>query len=258
MEDRKLKKDLEEALRKEADQYFSLRPLSGRVYALSFPSYYGNGDMADIFLDATDPTSLRLTDKGFTLMRLSGLERLDQKSVEKNVGAIVRDRGLDWEGGVFSLACPPGQILPTAGSFSQALAEIVGLVSIDRNTGRSIFLEDFDHLIRKNFQAFKPKKDYQPIEEEGDYRVDYLLKNPFNGQEVFLYAVANDRKAKEVISSLLFFQWHRLSFRGVLVFDDPHDISSRDLRRLKDVGDWTYSSLADFGESGLMDLQRSS
>ena len=115
------------------------------VLMLESPFTFPDGDHYPIYLSETPGGSVKLSDRGHTLMHVSYEHDVD--SFHEGARAslreqIVRETGIDEEEGVFSIEAPPDQVATALFRFGQASTKIHDLTFLSRDRVSSTFYED--------------------------------------------------------------------------------------------------------------------
>ena len=217
------------------------------VLMLESPFTFPDGDHYPIYLSETPGGSVKLSDRGHTLMHVSYEHDVDsfyegaRASLREQ---IVRETGIDEEEGIFSTETPPDQVATALFRFGQALTKIHDLTFLSRDRVSSTFYEDLRGLLFTMLDEDHVDTDYIPpdVPNGNNYPVDYQFPGT-NGQPVFLYGVPSRDKARLTTIMLSHFLLHGLAFESVIVFADQQEIPRLDLARLTNVAGTAVASL---------------
>jgi len=217
------------------------------VLMLDTPFTFPDGDHYPIYLTETGNGSIRLSDRGHTLMHVSYDHDVDSfftgtRAVLRE--QIVRDYGIKEKDGVFAVDTDPAQLADALFRFGQAMTKIYDLTFLSRHRTASTFYEDLKEMLFTILDRDKVEVDYVPqgIPNASVYLVDYR----FDGRDdrpVFLYGVASQSKARLTTISLSHFLLHDLAFDSLIVFADQQTLPRADLARLTNVCGPAVSSL---------------
>lgn len=217
------------------------------VLMLESPFTFPDGDHYPVYLSETASGSVKLSDRGHTLMHISYEHDVDAfySGVRASLREqIVREYGIDEEEGVFSMEVAPSQIANALFVFGQALTKIHDLTFLSRDRTASTFYEDLKALLFTIVDEESVDIDYIPgsVPDGNNYPVDYHIKGR-ESRPLFLYGVPNRDKARLTTISLSHFLLHKLVFDSMIVFSDQQEIPRLDLARLTNVSGTAVSSL---------------
>ncbi len=217
------------------------------VLMLSSPFAFPDGDCYSIYLSENNSGSIRLSDRGHTLMHVSYEHDVD--ALYRGPCAIFRERiiresGIEEDNGVFSVEVSPKDAVEALFKFGQALTRIYNLSIWSREQSDSTFYDDLESLLFRLVDKKKIEPDFVPpnIPNGEYYSVDYRLEGR-EKSSVFLFGIPNRDKARLTTLMLSHFLRHRLSFESILVFEDMQEIPRIDLARLTNVAGTAVSSL---------------
>ena len=190
---------------------------------------------------------MKLSDRGHTLMHVSyehDVELFYEGARASLREQIVRESGIEEDGGIFSIETPPDQVAGALFRFGQALTKIHDLTFLSRERVTSTFYEDLRGLVFTILDEEGVETDYIPPEvpDANHYPVDYRFEGK-DGRSVFLYGIPGRDKARLTTIMLSHFLLHRVPFESVIVFADQQDIPRLDLARLTNVAGTAVASL---------------
>ncbi len=210
---------------------------------------FPDGDGYSIYLSETASGSLRLSDRGHTLMHISYEHDVDS-FLDGTKGAhlerIVQEEGLNWEdeGRALCLDTSPEHLSNALFSFGQALTRVYDLAMLSRSNTATSFYDDLSDLLLRVVDEERVVRDYQPeVDNAQHYPVDYRIDGK-SEIPLFIYGIPNRDKARLTTIMLSYFHLNELNFESILVFQDQSEIPRVDLARLSDVGGEMISSLA--------------
>jgi len=235
---------------------YSFIPIIGvpDLFQIIVPFEHPDTDLLEIYAKkSTGSDNVLLTDMGVTLMRLSYTVDIDSESSKKYVNAIVTDQGLTEENGTISLNAQTTNLENSINFFIQGVSKIFAISSLSKGVKESIFSELLEDFIFRQTSAFCPEKDYTPVVGNDDYVVNFRYGYPDTKRPIFLFSVSNSYKAREVLSSMLFFMKKEIPFKSAVVYEDidSPSLTARDRRKLLDISDKQFSSLEAFKENGI-------
>ncbi len=220
---------------------------------------FPDGDRYPIHLAKAGPGGLRLSDHGHTLMHISYEHDIDaflDGTRGMLLERIMRETGLQWDGGDFCLDTPHERLPEAIFAFGQALTRIYDLTLLSRSNVGSTFYDDLADILSRLVDESKIQRDYQPdVPNAQAYSVDYRIEGK-NDVPLFLYGILNRDKARLTTILLSHFHMHKLKFESVLVFENQTEIPRIDLARLSNVGGDMISSLESHEDFKRKVLQR--
>lgn len=223
------------------------RPGIQQVFA---PLYHEDGDMISIFLDIPKNAdiapheTIRISDHGLTLMRLSYSFEIDTPNKERIFQKILAENGVSESDGVLFIETIPESLYPALMQFSHTIAKICNMRQFKREVLNSLFEEMLDDLITNTLKKYNPQGSVFPLLDRDDLEVDYQLKP--NGIPYYLFGVKDNAQARLATIACLEFQKARLPFKSVIVHEDFDKLSRKDRTRLTSACDKQFPSLQDF------------
>ncbi|MDD3593946.1 MAG: DUF1828 domain-containing protein [Candidatus Gastranaerophilales bacterium] len=220
------------------------------IYQIIAPFFHEDGDMVEMFLEVNQNNMLRFCDYGLTVMKLSYyLEELS-KTNQRVYNEILKENSLDQENGNIFLDTDLDNLNTDFLHFAETLSKISSLKYFDSHRQKSIFYDVLSELISDSFKDINVKKDFVPIKEYPENKVDYA----FEGKErsLYLFGVKDNNKALDVVASCLEFKQKGSKAQSVVVYDDfsKMNLSTRTLARLLRNTDKQFMDLTQFKEEG--------
>ena len=226
----------------------SFVPVSLGVYQIVAPFLHADGDLLEIYLKTLKDEDhyVELTDLGMTLMHLSYSTDLDKESTMSFIRSLIREQRFTFENGVISYAAPLEGLENQINYYAQGLSKIMSATALSRDVRESIFYEQFRVFVFNKLKEYNPQKDYIPLQNHTEYAVDYLCQKSSDQRPIYLFPIKNSYKAKDVLSTILFFRSKSVSFRSVAVYEDLDAITEKDRRRIINITDKNFYTIEDF------------
>jgi len=229
----------------------SFREKRPKLLQVVAPIFHEDGDMIDLFIDfrGDDPSTIRLTDGGLTLMRLSYSFDIDTPNKQRILNRILDENQIEMNRGELTLRTKPESIFPSLLAFAQVIAKVTSLTFLKRQVISSLFYEMLNDFIREQLSRFSPLPRYFPIRDRPELEVDWMF--PLEKKPLFLFGVRDSSKARLTAISCLEFQKVEIPFRSVVVHEDFEDgLRKSDQRIVTSAADKQFTSLEDFVENG--------
>lgn len=228
-----------------------------QVVQLSLPYYHEDGDRFDIYLKQKEDGAFLLTDAAMTVMRLSYSYDLSTEKKLEVFHRILKENALAEDDGAIQLEVPSLSVLPAyIYQYAQGLAKVSSMKYFSREVVASLFFEELEDFVNEKLAQYHPQRKVYPIEGKEEYPVDFLLKPDNSPKSVYLFGINSNDKANLATivcqQALLMNQ----AFVSVVVCEDVERLSKKHRKRLSDVCDKPYSSLAACREFGTQYLER--
>jgi hypothetical protein len=210
------------------------------------PLFHEDGDMVDIFLDLpkSPNESIRITDHGMTLMRLSYSYDVDTTTKRRILDRILSENGIEEDRGRLSLCTTQERLYPALLQFAQTVAKVSSMQAFKREVMQNLFYEMIDDFVSNNLSRFNPVESYLPMTDRDDLAVDWKFGLP---TPIFLFGVRDNAKARLAALACREYLIRHISFRSVIVHEDfENGLSKKDRSRITNASDKQFTSLADF------------
>jgi len=238
--------DILENLKSEFNHHVSFREKRPGIMQVLAPLFHEDGDMVDIFLDLPKPPSesIRISDHGMTLMRLSYSYDVDTPTKQRILNRILSENGIAEDRGRLILNTTQEHLYPALLQFAQTVAKVSSMQAFKREVMQNLFYEMLGDFVKTELSRFHPIEGYLPISDRDDLEVDWKLSLP---RDVFLFGVRDNAKARLAALACREFQRLPISFRSVIVHEDfENDLSRKDRSRITAAADKQFTSLSDF------------
>jgi len=238
--------DILGTLKSELNGHVSFREKRPGVVQVLAPLFHEDGDMVDIFLDVPEPSSesIRISDHGMTLMRLSYVYDVDTPTKRRILDRILAENGITQDHGRLHLETTPERIYPALLQFAQTVAKVSNMQVFKREVIQNLFYELLGDFVKSTLGPYRPTEDFQPIPGRDDLEVDWRLSMP---REIFLFGVKDNAKARLAALACREFQMSQIRFRSVIVHEDfENGLSKKDQSRITNAADKQFTSLSDF------------
>lgn len=238
--------DIEIKLRDKISNEISLREEGINRFRIFNPYEFDDGDHFSIFLKKENG-NWKFTDEAHTIMHLSydmDVSALKKEGTrQKILTNTISNFGLEENEGTLSIKIDDEDFGSAFYNFIHALIKITDLSYLTRELVRSTFYEDFRSLIKETVTEDRLTFEYThpDYDREGKYVVDCRI----NGmpKPIFLFAVLNDSKCKDVMISMYQFERWGLKYHSVSIFEDQETINRRVLAKFSDIGEKQFSAL---------------
>lgn len=217
------------------------------------PFNHEDGDPIEMFLESRSG-SVRISDEGLTLMRLSYTFDPDTEFRRRVLERIVSENGLKLEGGKLFIDATVDNLYPYLMQFVQTIGKISSMRFFQRETAKFQFSELLRKIAMANFDRFHPQESCFPLPGQEEYEVEFCYNS--RPRPVYLFGVNSSAKARLATISCLKFLNERLRFVGAVVLEDLDCIPKKDEARLFSAVDKVFPSLDDFERNGERFLER--
>ena len=242
-----------EILRTQFNDYINFQERRPGIFQLIVPLYHEDGDMVDIFLEDRNG-SIRISDMGMTLMRLSYSYDIDTVNKERIFHRILSENHVCEENGNLYIDTDLGSLYPTILQFSQTIAKVANMRLYKREVIQNLFYELLAEFVDEKLGQYNPRPHFIPIAQRDELEVDFTLE--MKPHPVYLFGVKDSAKARLVTISCLEFQRANLPFTSFAVHEDFDSLTRRDRNLITSAADKQYTSLADFRENAIKNLDR--
>ena len=231
------------------------RKKSEGAYKILLPFYHEDGDMYDVYLEMPldGSETLRITDRGLTLMKLSYATDISAKTKKKMIAAIAAQNNVAVDNGEIFIESTRSAFQQALYPFMQAIIKVSGLDELSKETVKSMFYEMFVDFVESSFMDRGLTRDYAPIESDNNLKVDFMIAS---NKPVFLFGVRDKTKASKVIISCLNFQQSNIPFRSLVVHDNFEKLDSFNKKQITNISDKQFCTLDDFVRDGASYVRR--
>lgn len=242
-------------VKEEFNSFFSLKEKRENILQVIAPLYHADGDMMEIFLsENAGGDTIRISDYGLTLMRLSYTLDIDTPSKEKIFNKILSEDSIQNENGILFINVKPEYIYHGLMQLSQAISKITNMRLYKREVIHSLFFELLDEYIMDKLQKYEPKKKFYPLPEHDEYEVNYCFNH--RRKPIYLFGVNNTDKARLATISCQKFISEKINFHSLIVLESLDIINKKDQARLMSAADKQFPSLDDFQVHALEYIER--
>ena len=132
--------------------------------------------------------------------------------------------------------------------FIQALLKITDVSYLSRERVQSTFMEDFHELLHEKVKTTHMVFEWHDSDRDpqANYKVDCLINEM--PKPLFVYALANDNKARDATISLHQFKEWGISFSSVGIVKDEKATSRKVLTRFRDICDACFIDIKKSGK----------
>lgn len=226
--------------------FIDVKETRPNLYQVVAPFYHEDGDMVEIFIENKN-NHIMICDKGMTLMKLS--YDIDIKNTnEKIFNQMLKENYLDIENGNIFIDSDVETLNSKFLQFAQTISKISGLKYFTAHRQRNIFYEILGEYVKETFINMQYTEKFVPLERYKDYVVDYMFNT--KQKPIYLFAVKDDNKAKDVIIANQAFKLEKVPFKSVVVYQDYSSISKLTQERILRVTDKPFLDIEQFKEEG--------
>ncbi len=185
-----------ESLKAEFGGRLELREKRPGILQLFAPLFHEDGDMLDVFLDfsKSDTGTVRISDHGMTLMRMSYSYDVDTPAKRRIFNTIVAESGIQAETGRLFLDSTIQSLYPSLLQFAQAVIRVSNMQAFKREIVRSLFYEDLGTFIAESLGDYQPVQGAVPIPGRDDLEVDWSFTA--SARSILLFGVRDSAKAR--------------------------------------------------------------
>jgi hypothetical protein len=238
--------EIESKLKDKISREISLGEEGINRFRIFNPYEFDDGDHFSIFLKKENG-NWKFTDEAHTIMHLSydmDVSALKKEGTrQKILTNIISNFGLEEYDGSLSIKIDNEDFGGAFYNYIHALIKITDLSYLSKEIVRSTFYEDFRDLISESVPQERLTFDYThpDYDKEGKYVVDCRI----NGmpKPVFLFAIPNDSKCKDVMITMYLFEKWGVKYHSVSIFEDQEQINRRVLAQFSDIGEKQFSAL---------------
>ena len=236
---------IENDLRESVSKQVALQSEGVNRYRVFTPFEFEDGDHYAIVLKK-EKNNWRFSDEAHTLMHMSydmDILALKRGNRQKILTNILSNFEIVENGGELSLNVIEDNFGGALYNFIQALTKITDISYLSKEQVRSTFYEDFKSFLQESVPADRLTFDFSNDEFDRDHK--YPVDCRINGmpKPLFLFAIPNDNKCRDVIISLLQYERWGLKYQSVSIFEDQETINRRVLAKFSDVSEKQFSAL---------------
>ena len=214
------------------------------IYQLLAPFYHEDGDMIEIFFEKRNDNTIRISDHGMTLMRLSYSYELDTDKKREIFNRIISENQLNFMDGDIYTDAKPESFYTAITQFAQVIAKVSNMRMYKKEVIRSLFYELIKEFVETELNKYKVQFSVTPIPDRPELEVDYLFEN--GKRPLYLFAVKDDNKAKLVTISCLEFLTRNIPFKSAVVYEDIESLSKLGKRLILSRTDKQFPDFEDF------------
>lgn len=237
--------EIENNLKEKVSSEISLLEEGLNRYRVFTPFCFDDGDHFSIVIKKIGPNWL-FTDEAHTLMHMSyemDISTLKKGTRQKIISNTLENFGMSENDGELILQIEGENYGNTFYNYIQALTKITDITYLNKEQVRSTFYEDFKYFITETVEPNRITLDY--THPEYDKGKKYIVDCCINGMDkpIFLFAIPNDSKCKDVMISMYQFERWGIKYHSVSIFEDQETINRRVLAKFSDIGEKQFSSL---------------
>ncbi|MDR2771513.1 MAG: DUF1828 domain-containing protein [Clostridiales Family XIII bacterium] len=225
---------------------FRLQQKSSTKYQLIAPIFHEDGDMMSIFVEE-DGNTVRISDNGISLMRLSYTFDVDTDNKKKQLSAIITAQNADNRNGDLILTVPRSEIYSGVMRYAQMVSQVCNLDILSRETVSDLFYDDLERAIAEHFSKYKFKKDYINPKYK-DLPIDYAFLD-FD-TPAYLFGAKDTNKANQITICCLSMLRFDVSFKSIAVFNEIDSLNRFARDNLMNVANTVFSNVQGFLERG--------
>ena len=226
--------------------YIDVKEIRPNLYQVIAPFYHEDGDMVEIYIENYG-NNIKICDLGMTLMKLSYDIELKNTN-EKIFNQILKENYLDIENGNIFIDSNLETLNSKFLQYANTLSKIACLKYLTKHRQKNIFYEILNEFIKESFNNLDFQVNFLPLKQYNDYVVDYFFEA--KQRPLFLFAVKDDSKAKDIIIANQAFKLEKLPFKSIVVYQDYSAISKLTQERILRVTDKSFLDIEQFKEEG--------
>ena len=237
-------------LREQFNGFVDLRSRRPGTTQVRAPLFHEDGDMVDIFLSepANGGQTIRVSDEGMTLMRLSYGYDINTESRQRVFERLLAENGVGHENGKLFIDARLDDLCPSVLQFAQTVAKVSSMQYFQREVIQSMFYELLEEFVLEKLSRFNPKKATLPLSDQDAYEVDWQFD--VGPRPIFLFGVKDRTKALLTTIACQAFIQEGVSHRSVAIHEDFESMTRKDRSRITNACDKQFSSLDAFRSSG--------
>ncbi len=214
------------------------------VYQFSSSIYHEDGDAFEIYLVPENDDTIKITDFGMTVMRLSYYYELDTDRKNEIFNKIVRENRANVSSGSIEIVTKIKSLFPSIMQMAQVIAKVSNMRYFKREVIENLFYEMLEEFVMEGLSQYKPVKAVSPLDGRQEYEVDFELRP--NGVPYYLFGIKDTSKARLATIACQQFSLSKLSFKSMAVYSDIDKIGKKDRDRLINASDKQYTSIDEF------------
>ena len=225
-------------------------------YQLIAPILHEDGDMVEVYLQESPRGEgyIRICDFGLTLMRLSYTFDINSPTRQRIFDSILMNNGVQIDQGNLYVDAPINLLYESILQFAGCVQKVCNMRYWSREIIHTAFYDDLEDYVTTELTRFSPVADQSPLPDYPIISVDWYLTH--NSQDLYVFGVKGNDKAKNVAIPLLEFQQAQLSFISFVVHEDMSDLGKKETLYLTKNADIKYPLLNDFREKAPADIRR--
>ena len=223
---------------------------------VTIPMFAEDGDIYEIFVKELEEGKYIITDCGITLMRLSYSYEINSDRKREIFNKIIRSNKVEFQSGEILLESDIQNFENSVFRLAQVIAKVSNMSVYSKEVIKSLFFEHLEEFIYDKLSKFKPQKDYYPMPENPEYKVDFCFND--RPRPIFLFGVNTTDKARITTISCQKFIIEQIGFKSVIVFEDLDKIYKADRDRLLNVSDKSITNFEFYHRNLLEFFERES
>jgi hypothetical protein len=247
-------KQIIEVLQSQSDQNLALKEKRPGLWQVLLPFYHEDGDMVEVFVAPISDRIFRISDQGFTLMRLSYSYDLDTPNKERIFNTIISSYNIQNDRGNLYVDVELEHLYSSLMQFIGVILKVSNMKLYKREIIQSLFFEMLDEFVNTKLDQFQPQKGFIPLPDMPEYEVDYCLNH--QRVPIYLFGVNNSATARLKIISCQKFIIEKLKFRSIAVLESLDCLNRNDQKRLMTTIDKVFPEFEDFEKNGLEYIKR--